>query len=133
MLSRLNFKTSFLVIYCLTASIQLYAAINNQLFGDEAFYWLESQFLDWSYAELPGWTQWLIAFSEWLLPQHELTVRLPGLMAAFAIPWLGAVIGKKITHTDDSFWQAGLLMLSLPLLSMAGILAVPDIWLVFFT
>ncbi len=124
-------KLLFIGAYTTLVCLQVYSAWHHQLFGDEAFYWLESQHLAWSYTELPGWTQWSIAFSQWLLPANEFTIRLPGLLAAWSLPWLGMALHKQLTATNSS-WQTGLLLLSLPLLAVAGIMAVPDIWLLFF-
>jgi len=136
MLKPISAKNLFWVCYGLMCLLQLIAATQFPLFGDEAFYWLESQYLAWSYTELPGWTQWTIALSQWLLPQSELTVRLPSLLAAFSIPWLGMLISKQLRTPDldlpHSPWLIGLLLLALPLLSLAGVLAIPDIWLSFF-
>ncbi|TDR23237.1 ArnT family glycosyltransferase [Marinicella litoralis] len=126
-------KWLFLGTFAALVCLQIYSAFHHQLFGDEAFYWLESQHLAWSYAELPGWTQWAVSLSQWLLPQHELTVRLPGLMAAWSLPWLGMLINQKLTESKSfNPWETGLLVMALPLLSVVGILAVPDIWLLFF-
>ncbi len=133
MLKTNSSKALFLTTYFTFICLQIYSAFHHQLFGDEAFYWLESQNLAWSYAELPGWTQWMIALSQWLLPQHEFTIRLPGLLAAWTIPWIGMLINQRITQQPISTpWQTGLLLLALPLLAVAGILAIPDIWLIFF-
>ena len=133
MLTENKAKWLFLVLYATLICLQIYSALHHQLFGDEAFYWLESQHLAWSYAELPGWTQWTIAFSQWLLPQHEFTIRLPGLLAAWSLPWLGMFVSQKVSQNQNNdIWQTGLLLMTLPMLAVAGVLAVPDIWLTFF-
>ena len=98
MLKTNSSKALFLTTYFTFVCLQIYSAFHHQLFGDEAFYWLESQNLAWSYAELPGWTQWMIALSQWLLPQHEFTIRLPGLLAAWTIPWLGMLINSALRN-----------------------------------
>ena len=133
MLRSLNVKTYFLVVYFLIGSIQLYAAFTQLLFGDEAFYWLEGKNLAWSYSEIPGWTPWTLALMDWLLPQHHFFIRIPGVLAAFSIPWLGVFITRAITNNDSKGWLTGLLLMALPILGIAGTLAIPDIWIVFFT
>ena len=136
MLKPISAKNLFWVCYGLMCLLQLFAATQFPLFGDEAFYWLEGQHLAWSYAELPGWTQWSIALGQWLLPPSEFSVRLPSLMAAFSIPWLGMMVSHQLqiqkTNQSHSDWHTGLLLLSLPLLALAGVLAIPDIWITFF-
>ena len=132
MLNHSRQKWWFLSAFVLVCLIQIISASQHQLFGDEAFYWLESQNLDWSYAELPGWTQWMIALSQQWLPKSELTVRLPSLLAAASIPWVGMAISKITQPRNSSTWHTGLLLLALPMLMLAGILALPDIWIIFF-
>ncbi len=133
MLKNITAKTYFLFTYILVGSVQIYAAFNHQLFGDEAFYWLESQWLSWSYSEVPGWTPWTLAFIDWLLPQHQFSVRIPNLMAALSIPWLGIFISRALNNEPSNSWLVGLLLLALPILGVAGTLAVPDVWLIFFS
>jgi hypothetical protein len=131
MLNRISQKWLFMVTFALLCLIQMLSAAQHQLFGDEAFYWLESQHLDWSYAELPGWTQWMIALSQNLFPKGEFYLRIPSMLATFSVPILGMAISKSISPAQNH-WQSGLLLLALPLLSLAGMLAIPDIWVVFF-
>ncbi len=132
MLNKSGYKWWVICTYAVVCLIQIISASQHQLFGDEAFYWLESQNLDWSYAELPGWTQWMIALSQWLLPQSEFAIRLPSLLAALSLPWIGMAISQAIQPQAQQAWRTGLLFLSLPLLTLAGILAIPDIWVIFF-
>ncbi len=134
MLNRAHSRSLFWIAYLLLSFMQCLAAYHNQLFVDEAFYWLEGNWLAWSYAEVPGWTPWTLALSEWLLPRHEFFLRLPGLLAAMAVPWLGMAIHQKVWPTEpDRVWYTGLLLLALPVLGVVGILAIPDIWIVLFT
>jgi hypothetical protein len=133
MLKNITAKTYFLFTYILVGSVQIYAAFNHQLFGDEAFYWLESQWLSWSYSEVPGWTPWTLAFIDWLLPHHQFSVRIPNLMAALSIPWLGIFISRALSNEKNHSWLIGALLMALPILGVAGTLAVPDVWLVFFS
>jgi len=133
MLKKLTARTYFLLAYILVCSVQIYAAFNHQLFGDEAFYWLEGQWLAWSYSEVPGWTPWTHAFMDWLLPKHHFFIRIPNLIATLSIPWLGIFISNTLTSEQTNGWVTGLLLLTLPILGVAGTLAIPDIWIVFFT
>jgi len=132
MLSKQQQKWTYLSIFTFYALLQLYSIFNHQLFGDEAFYWLESQHLAWSYTELPAWTQWMIALSEFFFPRHPFFIRLPSLLAALSLPWLSMLIAHTIKPESHPSWKTGLLTLALPLLALAGILAIPDIWVVFF-
>lgn len=133
MLTSNQTKHLFWLVYAIIAALQLYAIGHNELFGDEAFYWLEGQWPSWSYTEVPGWTPWTLAVADWLLPQHHFFIRLPGLLAALSLPWLARHLSRQLGGDDLAGWLAGLFMLSLPLLGVAGTLAIPDVWLVFFT
>ncbi len=124
---------SFFCLYALISLIQLYAATKNQLFGDEAFYWLEGQWLGWSYSEVPGWTPWTLALADWLLPNHHFFLRIPNLLAALSLPWVAMLMAKQIGANEQIKWLTGLLMLALPLLGIAGGMAIPDVWIIFFT
>lgn len=133
MLKKISAKSYFLFVYLLVCSLQLFAALNHQLFGDEAFYWLEGQNLAWSYSEVPGWTPWTLAFTDWLFPQQPIFIRIPSLLAAFSLPWLAIWVAHGLRTKKSPDWLVGLLMLALPVLGVAGTLAIPDIWMVFFT
>ncbi|WP_223789721.1 ArnT family glycosyltransferase [Marinicella meishanensis] len=126
-------KRLFWLVYAITAVLQLFAISRNELFGDEAFYWLEGQWLSWSYSEVPGWTPWTLAAADWLFPAQHGYLRLPGLLAALSLPWLARRLALHLGGQAQTGWIAALFMLSLPLLAVAGTLAIPDIWLVFFT
>ena len=123
----------FIGAYVCICSIQLYAAYHNELFGDEAFYWLESLWLSWSYTEVPGWTPWTLALADRLFPDHPFYLRLPSLLAAFSLPRLAMLLARGLGAESQQLWYTGLLVLALPLLSIAGIMAIPDIWIIFFT
>ncbi|WP_143006500.1 glycosyltransferase family 39 protein [Aquimonas voraii] len=94
------------------------------LFGDEAFYAWESRRPAWAYSDLPGLTAWGILLGRMLL-ESELGIRLTSLL-------LGAVLPLQLMRIADAAglgawrWQAGLLALLLPLLSINGLLALPE-------
>ena len=115
----------------LSLGVMVYTAVHQELFVDEAFYWLEGQYPDWSYAELPGWTQWIHALTSRLLPDHPFFMRLPGLLAFASLPYLAMGI-SRLLHGHQQSHAVGVLMLCLPMLTLAGTLAIPDIWLVWF-
>jgi 4-amino-4-deoxy-L-arabinose transferase-like glycosyltransferase len=94
------------------------------LFGDEAFYAWESRHLAWAYSDLPGFTAWSIALGRALLDE-ELGIRLLSLA-------LGALLPLQLLRIADAAglgalrWHVGLLGLLLPLLSINGLLALPE-------
>lgn len=120
-----------------TLAVLQFALLSSfELFGDEAFYWLEGQHLDWSYAELPGFTAWISALSEQLFPHYPVFLRLLPWLAALSLPFIGFAIAQLLnskansqgTKPSDAAW----LMLSLPLMGVVSTLALPDIWLLLF-
>jgi len=113
--------------------IQVMLATQTAIFGDEAFYWLESRFLQWSYSEIPGFMPWLNALSSMLLPQHPFFLRLPYLLACWSLPWLAFILVYQLSQSRQAAWQGALMSLLLPLLGLTGVLAIADIWLVLFT
>lgn len=116
--------------YFLLAAGQCWVMSQYGLFADEAFYWLEGQHLDWSYSELPGWTAWVMAFSEWLFPHHPFFLRLLPWLAALSIPWLALAINRLINPQSND--MAFGLVWALPLTGLVSVLALPDVWLLFF-
>ncbi|MFN7783141.1 MAG: glycosyltransferase family 39 protein [Lysobacterales bacterium] len=94
------------------------------LFGDEAFYAWESRHPAWAYSDLPGFTAWSILLGRAVL-ESELGIRLASLL-------LGALLPLQLMRIADAAglsawrWQAGMLALLLPLLSINGLLALPE-------
>ena len=125
-------KYGFWLTFSLLAGLQLLVMLQFELFGDEAFYWLEGQHLAWSYAELPGFTAWVLAFSEWAFPHHPFFLRLLPWLAVSSLPFL--VLGiNRLIHPENKSNHAAQLLWSLPIMGLVSVLALPDIWLLFFT
>jgi 4-amino-4-deoxy-L-arabinose transferase-like glycosyltransferase len=99
-------------------------------FGDEAFYWQEGQHLAWAYSDLPGCTAWLIRLGVELGGDHPLAMRAPFLLLGATLPWLVRRIAAR-WQGDDAGWQAGLLAMLMPLSGMMGVLALPDVPMIF--
>jgi 4-amino-4-deoxy-L-arabinose transferase-like glycosyltransferase len=114
----------FWILFGLLCAARAGLAAALPLFGDEAFYAWESRHLAWAYSDLPGFTAWLIAAGRGLL-DGELGVRLGFLL-------LGALLPLQLLRIADAAglaavrWQVGMLALLLPLLSINGLLALPE-------
>ncbi len=118
-------RTWWLVLFALTAA-KVLLAWRLPLFGDEAFYWLESRHLAPAYDDVPALTPWLIRLGTTIGGHAEWAVRLPFLLTSLATAWLaarigGAVLGRRFSPL------AGTLALLLPLFAANGLLAVPDV------
>ena len=86
MLVRILLQKSFI---CLVISVfvilQLWILSTQPLFGDEAFYWLEGQYLGLSYSELPGWTSWMIRLGVEIFGNNYFGVRIISFMGFLSI------------------------------------------------
>lgn len=106
---------------------QVFIAANFGLAHDEAYYWLFSRNLSWGYFDHPPFVAAVIAAFSWL-PHHELSVRIGFiLLQAGTLFFLFRMLDKRA-------WSTALLLLfSFPLASYSGLLALPDMPLLFMT
>jgi 4-amino-4-deoxy-L-arabinose transferase-like glycosyltransferase len=108
---------------------------------DEAFYWQEGRHLALAYSDLPGLTAWLTRLGTAVAGTNTFGLRWPFLLIAALLPWLVVRITRHAhaphgdgDRTAEVFaWQAGLLAVLLPLGGTLGLLALPDVPLVFAT
>ena len=124
-------KRWFIGLWLALLALKLALAARLPLFVDEAFYWQEGRHLAWAYSDLPGMSAWLARIGD-ALGDSPLALRLPFLAISAAIPW---IVARMATREFDakSGWQAGSLALLLPLAGTLGLLAVPDVPLLFAT
>lgn len=115
------------VFYALWLLVSLVQAAGTELFDDEAYYWVYSRFLDWGYFDHPPMVAVLIKMGTTIFP-GELGLRL------FIVILGTATIGliEYLTKPKDIrlFFA---IVLNMAVLQIGGILAVPDIPLLFFT
>lgn len=106
---------------------QLVVAAGFGLSHDEAYYWLFSRHLDLGYFDHPPFVAAVIALFSFL-PHHEISVRL-----GFIILQAGTLF-LLFRLIDRTHWRnAFLLFFAFPLASYAGLLALPDMPLLFMT
>lgn len=106
--------------------INLFQAFATELLDDEAYYWIYSQFIDWGYYDHPPMIALLIKWG-YAFQAGELGVRLfIVLMSTATIMLIDQLLPKK----DDPLFYA--LSISILLLQIGGIIAVPDVPLMFF-
>lgn len=112
--------------FLLWFTISLIQATGTGLMDDEAYYWVYSRFLDWGYYDHPPMTALLIKAGTILFP-GELGVR-------FFIVILNTltlvIIHNLLSKKNDIlfYWIA----LGMAVMQIGGILAVPDLPLIFF-
>ena len=105
----------------------LIQAANTELLDDEAYYWVFSQHLDWGYFDHPPMTALLIRAGYWIFP-NELGVRLLCVFLSTGTIWL---LEKMTLRENPRLFYS--IALSMIVLQVGGMLAIPDIPLLFFT
>lgn len=97
------------------------------LLDDEAYYWVYSRFPDWGYFDHPPMVALLIKAGYALFPTEF------GVRVLFAVMSAGSVwlIQKLLSIKDHLLYYT--IMLSMGLLQIGGIIAIPDTPLLFFT
>lgn len=104
---------------------QVLISAGFELAHDEAYYWIYSRHLDWGYFDHPPFVGMVIKFFSFL-PHTELAVRLGFILLQFASVFL------LLSLTGTSIIPV-LLFFSFPLASIGGMLALPDMPLLFMT
>lgn len=96
-----------------------------ELAHDEAYYWIYSRHLDWGYFDHPPFVGFVIKMFSFL-PHTEIAVRIGFILLQFGGLFL-------LISISQSPVIASLLYFSFPLASFTGLLALPDIPLLFMT
>ena len=123
-------RVNFIAGWTLLLALKLVLAGVLPVFVDEAFYAWEGQHLAWAYSDLPGLSAWLCRLGTELGGQHPFALRLPFVLLGAGIPCLVWRISRR-AFGEAAADQAGLLALLMPLSGLLGVLAVPDVPLVF--
>jgi 4-amino-4-deoxy-L-arabinose transferase-like glycosyltransferase len=120
--------TKFLKLLLLSLFLmQLMVSSGFELAHDEAYYWLFSRHLDWGYFDHPPLVAVVIRMFSFL-PQAEWSVRLGFILLQFSTIFL---IFKMIEPRYHM--RATILFFAFPLASLSGLLALPDMPLLFMT
>ncbi len=107
--------------------LQLIMCASFGLAHDEAYYWLFSKNLSWGYFDHPPFVATVIALFSFL-PHHEFSVRV-----GFVLLQAGSLFFLfRLTEKKD-WMNVFLLFFSFPLASYTGLLALPDMPLLFMT
>ncbi len=118
--------------FALVALLRWWTIAILKLVPDEAYYWVWSRHLSWSYFDHPPMVAWLIRASTSIVGTSEAAVRLPGAILSLAsIPVVMWGAGA-ITADRDVKRLAGLILLLNPVPALAGSIATPDAPVWFF-
>lgn len=116
-----SLKISLLLLFL----FQVFISAGFDLAHDEAYYWIYSKNLDWGYFDHPPFVGVVIKLFSFL-PHTEWSVRFGFIVLQFL------TAGLLISLTTSP-WIATLLFFSFPLASFSGLLALPDMPLLFMT
>lgn len=122
-------RVNFIALWTALLVAKLWLATSLPLFVDEAFYAWEARFPAWAYSDLPGLTAFIAGIGQ-AISGNELGLRLPFIALGSAVPWLVVLISRR-WFGETVGWWAGLLALLMPLSGLLGVLALPDVALVF--
>lgn len=125
-----SMRVNFLALWCVLLLAKLVLAATLQPFGDEAFYAWEARHPAWAYSDLPGLTAWMAWLGAQVGGNGVFALRLPFVLLGSLLPWLVVRISRRWFGSEVG-WQAGLLALLMPLGGMMGLLALPDVPMLF--
>lgn len=113
--------------------LRILVAIALPLHGDEAFYRLESFYPAWFYSDLPPLQAWALWLSRDLFGDEPIALRSLTLVAgAVVVPWLIYRIAVTLHSERGAGLAAATFSLTLPLATLQGTFALPDIWITVF-
>ena len=118
------------LLYLTVQGIKFYLAVRLDLHSDEAFYWLESQHLAISYSDVPFLTPLLIKAGTLVAGATTLGVRLPFLILGALLPFAVYFVAQPVVGAFNAKISVFFFLL-MPMLSTLGLVAVPDVPLVF--
>lgn len=112
-------------------AFKVFLAFKLDLYSDEIFYWLASTRLAPAYSDLPFMTSLLVWLGSHLDANNSFAVRSLFLAMGTCLPLLVYWIARPVTDQSRALLSA-LFSLCIPLGGFLGLLAVPDVPLVFF-
>ncbi len=118
-----QYRNLFLLGWLVLGLLQ---ACFSELWDDEAYYWVYSRHLDWGYFDHPPMIALLIKIG-YSLFHNELGVRLLVVMLNTLTLWVTA---RLLTKEDNRLYY--LIIGSMGAMQVGGMLAVPDVPLIFF-
>ena len=117
--------------FLLLAMVKTFLAFKLDLYSDEIFYWLASRELALGYSDLPFMTALLVRLGSSPADGSALAVRSLFLLMGSTVPFLVYWLAYPITGKQAAR-QSAFISLCLPLGGFLGLLAVPDVPLIWF-
>ncbi len=128
----LNRSVIFLCLLgLLTTAIKIFLALRLELYSDEIFYWQASQFPALAYSDLPFMAALLAGLGAELFGHQAVAVRSLFLLMGCSVPVLVYWLARPLTSHKQALISA-ILTFCLPMAAFLGLLAVPDVPLIFW-
>lgn len=123
--------TALCLLGVLVTAIKIFLASRLELYSDEIFYWQASQFPALAYSDLPFMAALLAGLGAELLGHHAIAVRSVFLLMGCSVPALVYWLARPLTNQRQALISATLAF-CLPMAAFLGLLAVPDVPLIFW-
>ena len=124
-------KTYLILGFLIILALKLFFAAILDLYSDEIFYWQAAQFPAIAYSDLPFMAALLSGIGATIFGDTALAVRTLFLAFGSAIPLLVYWLAAPILPRRQAL-EAAALSLCIPLCGFLGLLAVPDVPLLFY-
>ena len=131
LLNKLPLSKIFFVGFSLILLLKVFFAATLDLYSDEIYYWQASTIPSIAYSDLPFMTALLVRIGTSLDSYNPLAVRSIFILLGSSIPFLVYWLALPVTNKQQAL-ESAFLALCLPLLGFLGLLAVPDVPLLFF-
>ncbi len=119
------------VLAVLVTSVKFFLATRLELYSDEIFYWQASQFPALAYSDLPFMAALLAGLGAELFGHHAIAVRAVFLAMGCSVPALVYWLALPLRGHRQALVSA-ILTFCLPMAAFLGLLAVPDVPLIFW-
>ncbi|CAF0703771.1 ArnT family glycosyltransferase [Candidatus Methylacidithermus pantelleriae] len=112
-------------------SVRLWMASRLELVPDEAYYWLWSHRLDWSYYSKGPGVAWTIFLGRLLGGDTELGIRWPAVLLSLGTGWQLYRMAQELLGQSEALWSLTLAA-GIPLFAVGSVLMTIDPLSVFF-
>jgi 4-amino-4-deoxy-L-arabinose transferase-like glycosyltransferase len=122
---------AFAVLAVLVTAVKIFLAARLELYSDEIFYWQAWQYPALAYSDLPFMAAMLAGTGAELFGHHAIAVRSVFLLMGCSVPALIYWLTLPLLGRRQAMWSATLTF-CLPMAAFLGLLAVPDVPLIFW-
>jgi len=118
-------------LFWISLIVKLGLALFIPLVSDEYYYWLWGQYPQLSYFDHPPMVGWIMILADPLAAIGAGAIRWPFVFMSQATIWIWLMISKSFLRARERQWLLWTLLLN-PMTGWGGLIATPDIPLLFF-